>query len=112
MVLADLDSRYTANRQFGKALPFFLRLRRQNVFELIREHNLFTDVKDQVLLLIEFDQELLERRKQEGIEGEATSSEAIALLVDHPFYTCALMFSCLLTCLNGRTDCSRGSAAP
>ncbi|KAG2130198.1 uncharacterized protein EDB93DRAFT_1095067 [Suillus bovinus] len=78
--LAEL---YTANRQFGKALPFFLRLRRQNVFELIREHNLFTDVKDQVLLLIEFDQELLERRKQEGIEGEATSSEAIALLVDH-----------------------------
>ncbi|KAG2086160.1 uncharacterized protein F5147DRAFT_729267 [Suillus discolor] len=78
--LAEL---YTANRQYGKALPFFLRLRRQNVFELIREHNLFTDVKDQVLLLIEFDQELLERRKQEGAEGEATSSEAIALLVDH-----------------------------
>ncbi|KAG1870933.1 vacuolar assembling protein VPS41 [Suillus tomentosus] len=78
--LAEL---YTANRQYGKALPFFLRLRRQNVFELIREHNLFTDVKDQVLLLIEFDQELLERRKQEGAEGEVTSSEAIALLVDH-----------------------------
>lgn len=78
--LAEL---YTANRQYGKALPFFLRLRRQNVFELIREHNLFTDVKDQVLLLIEFDQELLERRKQEGTEAEASSSEAIALLVDH-----------------------------
>ncbi|KAG2069002.1 vacuolar protein sorting-associated protein 41 [Suillus decipiens] len=80
--LAEL---YTANRQYGKALPFFLRLRRQNVFELIREHNLFTDVKDQVLLLIEFDQELLERRKQleEGTEAGASSSEAIALLVDH-----------------------------
>ncbi|KAG2030660.1 hypothetical protein BDR03DRAFT_177621 [Suillus americanus] len=78
--LAEL---YTANRQYGKALPFFLRLRRQNVFELIREHNLFTDVKDQVLLLIEFDQELLEKRKQEGTEAEASSSEAIALLVDH-----------------------------
>lgn len=78
--LAEL---YTANRQYGKALPFFLRLRRQNVFELIREHNLFTDVKDQVLLLIEFDQELLESRKQEGTEADASSSEAIALLVDH-----------------------------
>ncbi|KAG1743621.1 uncharacterized protein EDB91DRAFT_1125116 [Suillus paluster] len=78
--LAEL---YTANRQYGKALPVFLRLRRQNVFELIREHNLFTDVKDQVLLLVEFDQELLEKRKQEGTEAEASSSEAIALLVDH-----------------------------
>jgi hypothetical protein len=83
LILANLGSSYTANRQYGKALPFFLRLRRQNVFELIREHNLFTDVKDQVLLLIEFDQELLEKRKQEGTEAEASSSEAIALLVDH-----------------------------
>ncbi|KAG2745276.1 vacuolar protein sorting-associated protein 41 [Suillus brevipes Sb2] len=83
LILANLGSSYTANRQYGKALPFFLRLRRHNVFELIREHNLFTDVKDQVLLLIEFDQELLEKRKQEGTEAEASSSEAIALLVDH-----------------------------
>lgn len=40
-------------------------------------------MKDQVLLLVEFDQELLEKRKQEGTEAEASSSEAIALLVDH-----------------------------
>ncbi|OAX39598.1 vacuolar protein sorting-associated protein 41 [Rhizopogon vinicolor AM-OR11-026] len=78
--LAEL---YTINRQYGKALPFFLRLRRPNVFELIREHNLSTDVKDQVLLLVEFDQELLEKRKQEGTRVEGSSGEAIALLVDH-----------------------------
>ncbi|KAF8555539.1 vacuolar protein sorting-associated protein 41 [Imleria badia] len=78
--LADL---YTANRQYGKALPFFLRLRRPNVFDLIREHNLFTDVQDQALLLVEFDQELNEKRKQEGNESALSQSEAIMLLVDH-----------------------------
>ncbi|KAH0840325.1 hypothetical protein J3R83DRAFT_1341 [Lanmaoa asiatica] len=74
---------YTVNRQYGKALPFFLRLRRPNVFDLIREHNLFTDVQDQALLLVEFDQELNEKRRQEGHESALSRSEAITLLVDH-----------------------------
>ncbi|KAI6017010.1 hypothetical protein BKA83DRAFT_347458 [Pisolithus microcarpus] len=78
--LADL---YTANRQPGKALQYFLRLRRPNVFDLIREHNLFTDVKDQVLLLVEFDQELNGKREEEGIDTAQTRSEAISMLVDH-----------------------------
>jgi len=75
--------RYTANRQPGKALPFYLRLRRSNVFDLIRENNLFTDVQDQVLLLVEFDHELMEKRKAEGIEGDNLESEAIKLLVNN-----------------------------
>lgn len=58
--LADL---YIKNRQPGKALPYFLRLRRPNVFQLIRENHLFTDVQDQALLLVEFDQELLKQRE-------------------------------------------------
>ncbi|KAG9317886.1 vacuolar protein sorting-associated protein 41 [Chiua virens] len=78
--LADL---YTSNRQYGKALPFFLQLRRPNVFDLIREHNLFTDVQDQALLLVEFDQELNEKRKQAGQESSFGQSEAITLLVNH-----------------------------
>ncbi|KAI6043752.1 hypothetical protein EDC04DRAFT_2951962 [Pisolithus marmoratus] len=78
--LADL---YTANRQPGKALQYFLRLRRPNVFELIRENNLFTDVKDQVLLLVEFDQELNGKRKEEGAATTQDRSEAISMLVDH-----------------------------
>ncbi|KAF8211727.1 vacuolar assembling protein VPS41 [Mycena galopus ATCC 62051] len=76
--LAEL---YIANRQPGKALTYFLRLRRPNVFDLIRENNLFTDVQDQALLLVEFDHELMEKRKQEGQSAE--KSQAIALLVDH-----------------------------
>ncbi|KAF7354801.1 Vacuolar assembling protein [Mycena sanguinolenta] len=76
--LAEL---YIANRQPGKALTYFLRLRRPNVFDLIRDNNLFTDVQDQALLLVEFDHELMEKRKQEGQPPE--KSQAIALLVDH-----------------------------
>jgi hypothetical protein len=72
--------RYTANRQPAKALPFFIRLRRPNVFELIREHNLFTAVQDQALLLVEFDHELMS--KQESADPNERGI-AITLLVDH-----------------------------
>src|ERR1700726_452989 len=84
-------NRYVANRQPGKALSYYLRLRRPHVFDLIRENNLFTDVQDQALLLVEFDHELMEKRKQEHLSaggaavglGTTTRSEAITLLVDH-----------------------------
>lgn len=75
--------RYTANRQPGKALPYFLRLRRPNVFELIREHNLFTAVQDQALLLVEFDQELMDKTRKEGLPVEDERGAAIMLLVEH-----------------------------
>lgn len=75
--------RFTLNRQPGKALPYFLRLRRPNVFQLIRENNLFTDVQDQALLLVEFDQELREKRRQEGEDVDTDPVSAITLLVDH-----------------------------
>ena len=73
---------YISNRQPGKALPFVLRLRRPNVFDLIRENNLFTAVQDQALLLVEFDQELVERRRAQGEDVQGRSA-AISLLVDH-----------------------------
>ncbi|KAF5387652.1 hypothetical protein D9615_000773 [Tricholomella constricta] len=78
--LAEL---YTANRQYGKALPYYLRLRRPNVFDLIREHNLFTDVRDQVLLLVQFDDELMKQRKRDGQVLDEGRSDAITLLVDN-----------------------------
>ena len=71
------------NRQPGKALPFFLRLRRPNVFDLIRAHNLFTDVQDQALLLVEFDHELMDKRRKAGEDVDPADSAAIKLLVDH-----------------------------
>lgn len=69
-VLADL---YIRNRQPGKSLPYYLRLRKAGVFQLIRENNLFMDVRDQARQLIEF---------EEQAEGEQ-SGEAVKLLVDH-----------------------------
>jgi hypothetical protein len=77
------SNRYTANRQPGKALPYFLRLRRSNVFDLIRENNLFTDVRDQVLLLVQFDDELRKQRKRDVQDVEEGRSDAITLLVDN-----------------------------
>jgi hypothetical protein len=53
------------------------------VFDLIRENNLFTDVQDQILLLVEFDHELMEKRKQEGWGGNEVKSDAINLLVNN-----------------------------
>lgn len=55
------------------------------MFDLIRDNNLFTDVQDQVLLLVEFDHELMEKAKSEGRAkpGDETNSEAIKLLVDN-----------------------------
>ncbi|KIL61097.1 hypothetical protein M378DRAFT_82848, partial [Amanita muscaria Koide BX008] len=78
--LAEL---YFINRQPGKALPYYLRPRRPNVFNLIRENNLFTDVSDQVLLLVEFDNELMMKKKEEGKAVNESKSEVITLLVDN-----------------------------
>ncbi|KZP00266.1 vacuolar protein sorting-associated protein 41 [Calocera viscosa TUFC12733] len=83
--LAEL---FIQNHQPGRALPYLLRLRKPNVIDLIREHNLFTAVRDQVLLLVEFDQDLEQQRREN--EGETSTgsivprrSAAIALLVEH-----------------------------
>ncbi|KAK2464836.1 hypothetical protein APHAL10511_003135 [Amanita phalloides] len=83
LLMECLAELYTINRQPGKALPYYLRLRRPNVFDLIRENNLFTDVSDQVLLLVEFDNELMAKRKEDGNAIDPSKSEAIALLVDN-----------------------------
>lgn len=53
------------------------------MFDLIRENNLFTDVRDQVLLLVQFDDELMKQRKKEGKETNEGKSDAITLLVDN-----------------------------
>ena len=50
------------------------------MFELIREHNLFTAVQDQALLLVEFDHELMNKEKSADLNERGI---AITLLVDH-----------------------------
>ncbi|KAF5376840.1 hypothetical protein D9757_008884 [Collybiopsis confluens] len=81
MLMECLAELYTSNRQPGKALAYFLKLRRPNVFELIRENNLYTDVKDMVLNLIEFEFQSDQRKGAKLDEDEP--SEAIRLLVEN-----------------------------
>ena len=87
--------------QPSKALPYLLRLRRPEVFDFIKEHNLFASVQDQVLLLIDFDKEsepltngTINERKEvtqtpmtSRNEPAATTrhGKAIALLIDHTY---------------------------
>lgn len=97
LLMECLAEIYIRNRQPSKALVWFLRLRRPNVFDLIRENNLFTAVQDQALLLVEFEEDLKTRRHQQSVETEKTTDEAFAgtqtskhgaaidLLVDHTF---------------------------
>jgi hypothetical protein len=77
LLMECLAELYIKNRQPGKALPYFLRLRKPGVFDLIREHNLFTVVQDQALLLVEFEEDIKQDTKS------SKHGPAIDLLVDH-----------------------------
>ncbi|GAA5884825.1 hypothetical protein JCM6882_007110 [Rhodosporidiobolus microsporus] len=83
LLLQAISELYILARQPGKALPYLIQLREPHVFSLIREHNLFTDVQDQALLLIEFDEDLRKQRSALEREKEPTHGTAIGLLVDH-----------------------------
>ncbi|KAM0751555.1 vacuolar protein sorting-associated protein 41 [Meredithblackwellia eburnea MCA 4105] len=84
VLMESVAELFIMNRQPGKALPYFLKLRRPGVFDLIRENNLFTDVQDQALLLIEFYHDI---NKDAALPSEGTPvrrhGAAISLLVDH-----------------------------
>ncbi|CAG8551259.1 4952_t:CDS:10 [Acaulospora morrowiae] len=65
--LAEL---YAYNHEPDKALEYNLRLRRPNVFDLIREYNLFSAVQDKVVLLMDFDQHLMSEAEKEDENKE------------------------------------------
>lgn len=71
--------RYTYNNQPDKAIEYNLRLRRPNAFELIQEYNMFDAVKDKAVLLMEFDQHLLE--KEGETKSKPSKMPAVQLLV-------------------------------
>lgn len=79
-LLADL---YVRNHQPGKSLTYYLRLKRPEVFDLIREHNLFLDVRDQARQLIEFEEAMQRDAKKDGAEEDKQPLQAVQLLVDH-----------------------------
>lgn len=69
-----LKRRYAYNHEPDKALEYNLRLRRPNVFDLIRDYNLFSAVQDKVVLLMDFDQHLMSEEKKK-LEMESENSE-------------------------------------
>merc|ERR1712093_293679 len=79
------------NKQPGKAVPYYLRLRKPGVFDLIRDFSLFPDIQDQALMLVDFEQEMKRRRTKgaapirdtKDTTGRSKHGEAIDLLVDH-----------------------------
>lgn len=84
------------------------------MFDLIRDNNLFTDVQDQALLLLEFDQELVKKRKEAG-EVVERRSPAIKLLVDHTYsipVSKPITRRCLFLDLHVLVGCACRSAAP
>ncbi|KWU41462.1 vacuolar protein sorting-associated protein 41, partial [Rhodotorula sp. JG-1b] len=83
-LMRAISELYLRNRQPGKALPYFLKLRDPHAFVLVRDYNLFTDIQDQALQLIEFDEELRrDGREKEVLEATSPHGIAIDLLVDH-----------------------------
>lgn len=94
LLMESLAELYTRDDRADRALEYFLRLRRPNVFELIREHDLFSAVRDKAILLMEFDQYLYEKNTKEleeagqppstlKPEDELTKGPAVQLMVQH-----------------------------
>lgn len=92
MLMETLIVLHLTNKQPGKAVPYYLRLRKPGVFDLIRENSLFSEIQDQALSLVEFDQDM-RRRREKGKQRAGVSrpdgsedskhGEAIDLLVAH-----------------------------
>lgn len=71
--------RYTRANRPDRALEYSLRLKKPNVFLLIREYGLFSAVQEKALLLMEFDQYLYDLRKKERDEARAKAIKDTAV---------------------------------
>jgi hypothetical protein len=75
--------RHIVKRQPAKALPYLIKLRRPDVFDIIRDHNLFATVQDQVLQLVDLDSVDTDFKSQIARVEPLHPAESIQLLVDH-----------------------------
>ncbi|KAI8596985.1 hypothetical protein EDD21DRAFT_230782 [Dissophora ornata] len=75
LLMESLAELYTRDDRADQALEYFLRLRKPNVFDLIREHDLFSAVRDKAVLLMEFDQYLYDQKKKERDEARAEAAK-------------------------------------
>lgn len=56
-LLKTLAELHTYDQRYDKALEIYLTLRHKDVFELIHKHNLFSSIRDKIVLLMDFDAE-------------------------------------------------------
>ncbi|OZJ04120.1 hypothetical protein BZG36_02827 [Bifiguratus adelaidae] len=98
-LLECLAELYTYDGQPAKAIEYYLLLHKPNAFDLIARYNLFSEVKDKVMLLMDFDQELMRReeeawaksengpaereRLREEVGNRASDMPAVQMLVQH-----------------------------
>ncbi|RUS21513.1 vacuolar protein sorting-associated protein 41 [Endogone sp. FLAS-F59071] len=80
-LMESLAELYTHNNQFDKAIEYNLRLHRPNAFDLIRQHNMFSAIKDKAMLLMESDEYLL--RMEHNKNRKAAEMPAVQLLVQN-----------------------------
>ncbi|KAG0031903.1 Vacuolar protein sorting-associated protein 41 [Podila clonocystis] len=102
LLMESLAELYTRDDRADRALEYFLRLRRRNVFDLIRDHNLYSTVKDKAVLLMEFDQYLYDQKikeREDAMKGkhateppgeyettaeeELTQGPAVQMMIEH-----------------------------
>ncbi|CAH2283278.1 vacuolar sorting-associated 41 homolog isoform X2 [Pelobates cultripes] len=56
-LLEALAELYTYDQRYDQALEIYLTLRNKEAFELIHKHDLFSSIKDKIVLLMDFDKE-------------------------------------------------------
>ncbi|XP_043920775.1 vacuolar protein sorting-associated protein 41 homolog isoform X2 [Protopterus annectens] len=81
ILLTTLAELYAYDQRYDKALEIYLRLRHENIFQLIHKHSLFDAIKDKIVLLMEFDKEkavdmLLDNADKISIEKVVESLES------------------------------------
>ena len=68
ILLQCLGELYTYDKRYDKALDIYLRLKHNDVFQLIHKHNLFDTISDKILLLMDFDLDMAVKMLLDNID--------------------------------------------
>uniref|UniRef100_A0A2K6MQT9 Vacuolar protein sorting-associated protein 41 homolog n=2 Tax=Rhinopithecus TaxID=542827 RepID=A0A2K6MQT9_RHIBE len=83
-LLKTLAELYTYDKNYGNALEIYLTLRHKDVFQLIHKHNLFSSIKDKIVLLMDFDSEYLHKLfKRDHHKGQRYHEKQISLYAEY-----------------------------
>uniref|UniRef100_A0A8D2KVP4 Vacuolar protein sorting-associated protein 41 homolog n=1 Tax=Varanus komodoensis TaxID=61221 RepID=A0A8D2KVP4_VARKO len=83
-LLKTLAELYTYDQRYRKALEIYLTLRHKDVFQLIHKHNLFSSIRDKIVLLMEFDSEYLHKLfKRDHHKGQKYHEKQISLYAEY-----------------------------